>query len=158
MKNIFYALMMVLAFWPLSAGAKILDIQEVTTPKGIKVWLTEDHSLPVIALTFAFRNGTEGNPPAKQGLAQLLSNTLDEGAGDVTAKDYQAALRDHAIDFSFRSSRDNFSGNLRTLVRHKAEAFKLMKLAVAAPRFDAEAVERMRGANLSRIKSYLGDA
>ncbi len=96
--------------------------------------------------------------PAKQGLAQLLSNTLDEGAGDVTAKDYQAALRDHAIDLSFRSSRDNFSGNLRTLVRHKAEAFKLMKLAVTAPRFDAEAVERMRGANLSRIKSYLGEA
>ncbi|NBX65588.1 MAG: insulinase family protein [Proteobacteria bacterium] len=140
------------------AFAKVLDIQEFVTEKGIKVWLVPDQSIPVIALSFAFETGTERNPPAKQGLARLLSNTLDEGAGDINAKNFQARLRDHAIDFSFEAGRDVFSGNLRTLSRHKEEAFKLLKLAVTAPRFEAEAIERMRAANLSSIKSNIGDA
>jgi zinc protease len=126
-------LVLVLAAQP--AFAKVLDIQELVTDKGIKVWLAPDKTMPVIALTFAFETGTEANPPPKQGLARLLSNTLDEGAGDINAKDFQARLRDRAIDFSFDTGRDVFSGNLRTLTRHKDEAFKLLKLAVTSPAF-----------------------
>lgn len=140
------------------ANDRILDIQSFKTDKGINVWLVEDHSLPVIAMAFAFGAGAEQADSQTQGLAQLLSNTLDEGAGDITAKDFQASLRDHAIDLSFRSGRDEFSGTVRTLVRHKDKAFSLLKLALEKPRFDPEAVERMRKANLSRIRSSMGDA
>lgn len=157
MRTLLLAFMLLLAAVS-TASAKVLDIREFTTEKGIKVWLVPDTSMPVIAMSFAFETGVERNAPAKQGLSRLLSNTLDEGAGEINAKDFQSRLRDNAIDLSFDAGRDVFSGNFRTLVRHKDEALNLLKLAVSKPRFDAEAVERMRAANLSSIKSNLGDA
>lgn len=35
--------------------AAATEIQEVTSPSGIKAWLVEDHSIPFTALNLAFR-------------------------------------------------------------------------------------------------------
>ena len=32
-----------------------IDIKQITTPLGIKAWLVEDKSTPVVALSFSFR-------------------------------------------------------------------------------------------------------
>lgn len=145
---------------PLTAFARdrFLDIQEIKTPSGLSVWLVEDHRVPVISVDFAFRGaGAATDPEGKQGLAQLVSNTLDEGAGDLDAQSFQKALRDASISLSFSSSRDHFYGSLKTLTRNRDRAADLMALALTRPRFDLEAVERMRAANISRIKSSLTD-
>ena len=152
------AFMFCLFALPALAADRVLNIQDFKTPKGIQVWMVEDHSLPVIALDFAFRTGAATDPMEKQGLSQLLSNTLDEGAGDITSEKFQDALRDKAISLSYDSTRDSFSGEVQTLTRHKDEAFRLLKLSVNNPRFDPEPVQRMKDANLSRILGGLGDS
>jgi zinc protease len=140
------------------ANAKGLDIEEFTSPKGIKAWLVEDHSVPVIALSFAFKNaGSKNETVATQGLARLLSNTMDEGAGELDSTAFQKALLDNSISLGFTADRDDFGGSLKTLTRHKAKAFDLLKLALTQPRFDQEAVDRMVAANQSRIRSSLAD-
>ncbi len=136
---------------------RVLDIQTLKTPGGINLWLVEDHTLPVIGINFAFRSGASTDAADRQGVSQLLSNTLDEGAGDITSEQFQAALRDNAIDLGFSSSRDSFGGSMRTLVRHKDKALELLKLAVTSPRFDQEAVDRMKQANLTRIRASMSD-
>jgi zinc protease len=144
---------------PETPGAKkILDIAQVTSPGGISAWLVEDHSLPIISLRFGFRGaGAAGDPAAMQGLALMASNTLDEGAGDYDSQSFQKTLADNSIDLGFSASRDNFSGGVRTLARNRQLAFDLLRLALTKPRFDDEAVGRMRDANLSRIRSSLVD-
>jgi zinc protease len=138
--------------------AQVLDIKEIATTSGITAWLVEDHSLPIISLQFSFKGaGAARDGKDKQGLARLLSNTMDEGAGDLTSQEFQKALSDHSITLRFNSGRDNFGGQLKTLSRYQDKAFKLLKLALNSPRFDAEPVERMRQANLSRIKQSMGD-
>lgn len=133
---------------------RILDIQTYTTPKGIEVWHVADHSLPIITMNFAFRGvGAVRDPKGKIGLGQLLSNTLDEGAGTRDANAYQEALQDHAIELSFNNSRDHFAGKIKTLKRHSDLAFELLYDAIHTPRFEDEAVNRMREANIMRIKS-----
>ncbi|HEY8191546.1 MAG TPA: insulinase family protein, partial [Alphaproteobacteria bacterium] len=58
-----------------SASEKFLNIQEVKSKSGITAWLVEDHTLPLIAVEFAFRGaGAAGDAPDKQGLSQLASN------------------------------------------------------------------------------------
>ena len=137
---------------------KVLDIHQITTPSGIKAWLVEDNKLPIISLKFSFKGaGAIQDGIDKQGLARLLSNTMDEGAGDLTSQEFQKALSDHSITLYFNSGRDNFGGQLKTLTRHKDKAFNLLKLALTQPRFDSEPVERMRQANITRIKSSMGD-
>jgi zinc protease len=66
-------------------------------------------------------------------------------------------LNDLSISLSFSASRDDFSGHVKTLSKNKSEAFKLLTLALTSPRFDEEAVNRMRLANLTRIRSDMND-
>jgi zinc protease len=132
---------------------KFLDIQQIETASGIKIWLVEDHSLPIISVDFAFRNaGAKQDPADKQGLSILASNTMDEGAGQYNSEAFQQLLADHSISLRFASGRDDFSGSLKTLSRKKDIAFELLELALTTPRFDAEPLERMRAANLARIQ------
>lgn len=137
---------------------KYLTIKDVTSRKGISIWVVEDHSLPVISLRFAFSgSGSMHDTVEKQGLARLVSNTMDEGAGDMDSHAFQKTLSDHAITLRFDASRDNYSGHVKTLSKNKETAFSLLKLALTKPRFDSEPVERMRQSNLSRIRHDMTD-
>jgi zinc protease len=137
---------------------KVLDIEKVTSPGGLTAWLVEDDSQPIIAMDFAFEGAGAVNTPAdKQGLSTLLSNTLDEGAGDLTSQQFQKELSDHSITLRFSSNRDNFGGSLKTLKRHQEKAFNLLELALNEPRFDEEPVERMRQANLARLRGSMSN-
>jgi len=132
----------------------ILEIQRVITKQGIEVWLVEDNSHPIIAMRFTFKGAGAINETIEtQGTARILSNTMDEGAGDLSAVEFQKELSDHSITLRFSSGRDNFGGNLKTLSRHKDKAFNLLKRAINEPRFDAEPLERMKQSNMSRIQS-----
>ena len=143
---------------PAHAEKPLLDIQRVVSDSGIEAWLVEDHSVPVIAMRFAFADaGSKQNSVDQQGLAQLMSNTLDEGAGELDATKFQKALADHSISLSFSSGRDDFGGSVKTLSKYQDKAFELLKLALTEPRFDEDAVRRMRAANQSRIRSSLSD-
>ena len=137
---------------------KVLDIESVQSPGGIKAWLAENHSVPVISIQFAFRGAGSVNDPAdKQGLARMASNTMDEGAGDLDSEHFQKELQDLSIDLHFDASRDDFMGTLKTLTSNEDRAFQLLTLALTKPRFDDEAIARMRAANQSRIRSSLVD-
>lgn len=141
-----------------AAGDKFLDIREIKTPSGLTVWHVEDHSLPIIAVRFFFMDaGAARDPDDKQGLARMVSNTMDEGAGDLDSQAFQKALSDHSITLLFDAPRDGFGGELKTLSRHKDKAFELLELAINKPRFDTEPVARMRDGNISRIKSSLSE-
>ena len=164
-QSLFIALFLI-AFIPLTAYAAdpkprqnghFIDIKEVKSKSGITAWLVEDHSLPIIAMDFAFRNaGAKQDPVNKQGLARLASNTMDEGAGEYDSEAFQQALTDNSISLSFGSGRDNFTGSVKTLSRKKDLAFKLLTLALTEPRFDAEPLERMRDSNITRIQRSRG--
>lgn len=138
------------------AHAAILDIQQVTSPQGIQAWLVEDHTVPVISVRFMFKQaGAVNDPLDKQGLSQILSNTLDEGAGDLDSKAFQERLNDHSISLGFQSSRDDFGGAVKTLSKYQGEAFDLLKLALTSPRFDKDPIRRMIDSNLVRIRSNM---
>lgn len=141
-----------------AAQKRFIPIETLKTKAGIDVWFVEDQSLPVLSMQFFFENvGAAYDGADKQGLARLVSNTLDEGAGAYDSKAFQKALADNSISLSFSSGRDDFSGQLKTLTRYQDKAFELLKAALNEPRFDDEAITRMREANISRIKSSLSN-
>lgn len=140
------------------APSRFLDIQEVTSKGGITAWLVHDTSIPIIAMEFAFLNsGAKQDSKDKQGLARLLSNTMDEGAGKMDSQAFQKALRDYSITLRFSSGRDHFSGGLKTLSAYKDKAFNMLALALNEPRFDEDAIDRMRVSNISRVKNSISN-
>jgi zinc protease len=128
-----------------SSRAEAMKIQVVKSPGGITAWLVEEHSVPLIALRFAFEGGTAQDPEGKEGLSNFLAGMLDEGAGDLTAKQFQERAEEIAMRMSFEDSRDAFYGSFETLTENRDKAAALLALALGKPRFDADAVERVRG-------------
>ena len=158
MKPLLFTCIALLIALPAQAAERFLDIQKMTTPGGIEIWYVNDDTLPVLALAFQFRGaGTTLDPEGQQGLVQLLSNTMDEGAGERDAQAFQKALNDNSISLRFSASRDAFGGLLKTLADREELAFSLLEDALTAPRFAPEAVERMRAANLARLRSASSD-
>ena len=103
-------------------------------------------------MRFAFEGGgSVQDPQGKEGLANFLSSMLDEGAGDLTAKQFQERMEDLAMRMSFDDGRDAFYGSFETLTENRDAAVKLLALAVNKPRFDAEATERMRKQHLAGL-------
>jgi zinc protease len=126
-----------------AAPASAVEIRRVQA-EGLEAWLVEDHSNPIIAVRFAFRGGAALDPPERAGVAEMAMALLDEGAGDLDAQAFKRRLEDNAIRLSFDADRDALGGSLTTLTPHRAEAFELLRLALTRPRFDADAIARVR--------------
>jgi zinc protease len=132
--------------------ARAFNVERVVSPVGITAWLVQDTTNPIITMNFTFRGGSALDPAGKEGLANLASSLIDEGAGEYDSKKFQQTLEDLAIKLNFNSSRDTFGGRLRTLVKNKDTAFNLLRLALSEPRFDTEPVERIRAQILVGLK------
>jgi len=135
------ALLLVLAQ---STAANAMKIQEVKSPGGITAWLVEEHSVPLVALRFAFSGGNAQDPAGKEGLANFISAMMDEGAGDIDATKFQERMEEVAMRMSFDDDRDNIYGTVEMLTQNRDRSLELLRLAVTKPRFDADAVERVR--------------
>lgn len=141
------------AFIAIAMPVYAVEIRKVVSEKGIVAWFVPDKSVPLIAMSFAFRNaGSATDPDGKEGLAEMASSLLDEGAGDLKSQDFQRALEDIAAQLSFGAGRDSFSGRLRTLSAERGKAFNLLRLALNAPRFDDKPVERVRSQILASLR------
>ena len=141
-----------LALCAAQSGASAMTIEKIVSPSGIHAWLVREHAVPLVALNYAFHGGASQDDAAKTGTASLVSNLLDEGAGSLDSKAYHERLEDHAIELGFSVGRDYFRGSLRTLKEHSDEAFDLLNLALTKPRFDADAIERVRGQVLASLR------
>ncbi|WP_273501377.1 M16 family metallopeptidase [Paracoccus sphaerophysae] len=137
--------------------ARAIDIQQVTSPGGIPAWLVEDHSIPFVALNIAFRGGASVDAPGKRGAVNLMTALLEEGAGERDATAYAEALESLGANTSFDASDDAVTVSLRALTENRDEAADLLHDALTTPRFDADAVERVRAQVQSVISSEATD-
>jgi zinc protease len=133
---------LLLAAGPLRAEPTRPEI--VTSPGGITAWLISEPSIPLISMRFSFEGGGALDPAGKEGLANLVTALLDEGAGKLDSLAFQTRIEELAVKLGFDADRDRFYGRFSTLTRNLDQGVELLQLALTAPRFDAAAVERMR--------------
>ena len=131
--------------------ARAIEVQRVISPGGIEAWLVEDHSNPIISLDLAFRGGAALDPAGKEGLANLVSALIDEGAGGLDSQAFQGRLAELSISLSFSAGRDTFGGEMMTLTENRETAFELLRLALTEARFDEEPVARIRSQILAGL-------
>ena len=140
----------------LPARAEIA-IQEVTSPGGITAWLVEEHSIPFTALEIRFRGGASLDAPGKRGAINLMTGLLEEGAGDMDARAFAEATESLAASYRFDVGDDSLRVSARFLSENRDQAVELLRLAITEPRFDPDAIERVRGQVLSHLRSRATD-
>jgi zinc protease len=130
-----------------------IDIQEVTSPGGIDAWLVEERAIPFIALELRFRGGASLESADARGVTNLMVGLLDEGAGERDARAFAEAAEAIALRYDFDVSDDTFSVSARFLTETADEAIALLRDALVEPRFDADAIERVRAQVLAGIRA-----
>ncbi len=125
--------------------------REITSPGGIKAWMVEDYTVPIVTLAFAFEGGAAQETDDKLGLANLMTTLMDEGAGELDSDAFQTRQDQVGLEMRFSASFDALTGVARMLADERQGASELLALAITEPRFDQPAIDRMRSQLLSRL-------
>jgi zinc protease len=135
-----------------SAQPSGVPLEAFASPSGVTAWIVEDHSIPLVSVRAAFRGGAAQDQPETIGTGALLAGLFDEGAGALSSREYHERLDELAIQLSFGCGSEEFNVNLRTLTRNLDDAGDLLRLALVEPRFDADAIERVRAEIVAGLK------
>ena len=138
-------------FGALPAGA--VEIREVTSPGGIHAWLVEEHSIPFTALEIRMRPGAAVDEPGKRGAINIMVALLEEGSADMDARAFAEAREGLAASFGFDVGDDSVSISATMLTENRDAAVDLLRQALVEPRFDQDAIDRVRGQVLSILQS-----
>ncbi len=143
------------ALFPGAASASA--VKALDAVGGAQVWFAADHAVPLIALVASLPAGSAYDPSTKAGEAAFGAALLDEGAGNLDANAFRAALAKRQIRLKVVPGRDDLVVSLVTTPANAAEAFRLLGMALAHPRFDPATMARVRIGLLQRIEEDRGD-
>ena len=128
----------------LALPAHAIEIQQVTSPGGTNAWLVQDDSIPFVAMTMMFKGGASLDAPEKRGAINLMTSTLEEGAGDMSATAFAEATEALGTQIGFNVGDDALTVSFRALTENRDQAADLLHLALTTPRFDPDRVELVR--------------
>lgn len=115
------------------------------TSRGAKVMYVHAPELPMLDVRVVFDAGSarDGERP---GLARFVNSMLSEGAGDWDADALALRLEERGIELGSSSLRDMAWVSLRSLTDPAVldSALDSLQAVVARPRFDPDAIERVR--------------
>src|SRR5690606_17675363 len=123
----------------------------------IQAWLVEDHSIPFTALSLMFKGGASLDAPGKRGEMNLMTALLEEGSGEIDSVQYAEAVEALGAQNRFDVGDDALTVNARMLTENRDQAAALLRQALAEPRFDPDAVERVRAQVQAVIRSEATD-
>ncbi|WP_113912176.1 M16 family metallopeptidase [Pelagivirga dicentrarchi] len=138
------------------ASAEI-DVQDLTTPDGINLWLVEDHTIPFVALEMRFRGGASLDQPGKRGATNLMTGLLEEGAGDMDSREFARRAEALAANFSYNVGDDMLSVSARFLTENRDQAVALLRESLVNPAFNQKSIDRVRAQVNSIIESDMKD-
>jgi predicted Zn-dependent peptidase len=124
---------------------------------GLRVWISEQHALPVVQMSLLVRVGTDADPPGRYGVASLTSATLTEGAGSRTGVEIADALDALLANLSSSTAVDSTSLQLYVPVGRLAEALPLMADVAQRPTFPTQRLETLKRQRLVMLRSARDD-
>lgn len=120
-------------------------IEAVTLDNGIRLYLHEDHELPLVEISVLAGSGGIADPPEKTGLTDLLAALLRTGgAGRFTPEAFDHELERMAADFSVAA--DTYTTQLALSLRRDdlRVGLEMLHAVLFQPRFDAGRLELAR--------------
>ena len=120
-----------------------IPVDEARAPVDMVTQL--DSEAPNVYLQAMVRAGSASDRPGREGLAALTARALTEGgAGERTADDVRNALYPLGTSFDLRVDREWVTLRLTCHRDHASTCVDLFTDALVAPRFDEDAVGRLR--------------
>ena len=128
-----------------------------TLPNGIKVFLVEQHTLPLVSMDLNFDGGSLTDPKDKDGLASVCSSMLTEGTIALDKIQYSEALADVASSINAYASDDSQGVGLASLTKHLPATFALFADTVRSPGLRQADLDRMLKRRIEAVKQARGN-
>ncbi len=128
------------------------DIEEVKLENGMRLYLLEDHSLPIIEASVRIHGGSYLEPAEKIGLANFVGELLRAGGTEKWSADELDELLE-GIGASAETSSDIIAGSLKLMMlsAKKELAIEVMAEILRRPRFEESRFEQTMIAAKSMI-------
>ena len=117
----------------------------------MSVWTVRHPQVPVISFDLVVRRGASSDPPAKDGLAALTADMLDEGSGDRSAIEMHEALARLGAQFDTDIGSDATSVSVTMLTRFAERGAGAARGRSGASRLREVDFARVRQLRLHRL-------
>ena len=126
--------------------------QTFTLANGLKVYVLEEKSLPVLSATLATRAGSENNPAGKAGLASLTAQTMGEATKTRDLQTLAEAQERIGTRIGVGASMDGAVGSMTVLTSHAQEGMEIFSDVIEHPAFNEADLDRLRKQRLVGIQ------
>lgn len=121
------------------------DVEKQQLANGIKLYLKEDHELPLVEISLMIGGGSIFDPLDKTGLSQLFAAVLETGgAGELSPAALEDELETMAAELSVSSTSYSYSINLSLHQQDLSRGVEILTALLRQPRFDPERFEVAR--------------
>jgi zinc protease len=118
---------------------------------GIKIYLLEDHSLPVFSARLVDLAGSATNPTGQPGLAAFTARMLTEGTDKRSSTLLADDVASIGASLNSTAGMDASAAAIDALSNNVDAAFDLLSDVALHPAFKSEEVERIRAQRLTSI-------
>ncbi len=152
----FVCLIFFLIFLP-SPSFSLPTTERTTLQNGLRLIVSEDHSLPFVTFQLIIDGGSRLDPPNQEGLSYMTAKGLLHGTAKHTAKQMSSLLDFIGANLSATSSKDYISVGLRVLKKDLVQGFSIFMDVVTQPVFPEDEFRREIQRTLGSIKSVEED-
>jgi zinc protease len=136
---------------------RLPKVKPFTLASGIKVFLVEQHTLPIVSMDLNFDGGSMVDPKGKEGLASVCMSMMTEGTQKLDKIQYAEALADVASNINAYAADDSVGLAMSTLTKHMDATFALFVETLQSPGFRASDFDRMVKRRIEGVKQSKGN-
>jgi predicted Zn-dependent peptidase len=129
---------------------KIPAVEQASLPNGLKLYVIEQHEVPVVQLVLSVRGGGRSDQ-GQPGLASFAADMLDEGADTLDAFGIAAQAAYLGASLATSADWDRTVVRLKVPTRSLTPAVNLMATVALKPSFRSTEVNRQRDLLLAAI-------
>lgn len=138
---------------------QIPEVETVTLPNGMRLYLLEDHELPVVNGSARIRTGNLFDPPGKIGLATVTGAVMRTGGTkNKTGDQLDVELEDIAASVETGISETSGTVSFSALKENTAEVLNVFHDILTGPEFRQDKIDLMKSQLRSSIARRNDDA
>jgi len=126
--------------------------QTFTLANGLKVYVVEQRSLPILSASLVTRAGSENNTVAKAGLASLTAQTMGEATATLDHTALAQAQERIGTSISVGASMDGTTTGMTVLSDNAPKGMHLFADVIEHPAFSPDDLDRLRKQRLISIQ------
>ena len=131
---------------------RFAEIHKDRLDNELGLWSAEYRSLPVVTFLLVLPVGSAADFEGAEGLAAITADMMDEGTGELSAIDVNAAFARIGAQLDTDVSADATVFTVTALARFGAQALSLLADCVVRPRLAAADFDRIRTLKLTRLR------